>query len=374
QKISTIINKPVSDGKLAIIDRNIEEFYTSQPNKSSPWKFIPSTMKNQLKPFEESCKEATKQSFEGKIVDYSSLFLAEDIRSMNLVKKDFQKMKIGKLNYYRIHPTLGLGNFLQQNKSLQAFSLSRYARLGDIVDIGNGMVSGLDKAFRINFRKQYSSKEAEIIIPVVKAKNLCKYYVNSLQDYFFVKPDIIQTEEDLKKEFPLIFDHLKPFKRHLLNRYQYNRVIPYWEWVFLRNYELMKKAQTKICVPCKDRFDKRGYFRFAICGKDVYATQDVTVLVKFDWIRESIEYLSAFLNSKEVFDWVRNKGLIRGGVAEFSEQPLKVIPFRFINWNSAEETEIHDQITKLVHQIHENKIDDVEKINEVNSLVSHLFA
>jgi adenine-specific DNA-methyltransferase len=151
-------------------------------------------------------------------------------------------------------------------------------------------------------------------------------------------------------------------------------VIPYWEWVFLRNYELMKKAQTKICVPCKDRFDKRGYFRFAICGKDVYATQDVTVLVKFDWIRESIEYLSAFLNSKEVFDWVRNKGLIRGGVAEFSEQPLKVIPFRFINWDSAEEKEIHDQITKLVHQIHENKIDDVEKIDEVNSLVSHLFA
>ncbi len=374
QKITKIIKTPLSDNNDFLKDGKIEVFYTNQPKKSVPWKFLPSDIESSLKSFEESCKIATMQLVEDQMVDYSSLFLAEDIRSLNLSEKDFQKLKIGKLHYYMNHSHFPLDNYLPKTRSKNKYPQSRYARLGDIVDIGNGMVSGLDKAFRIDSKRQFSSKESKLVIPVVKARNIRRYYVTKLQDYYFVKPDIIPSEEALKTDYPDLFEQLKPFKDLLKNRYQYNRLIPYWEWVFLRNFKLMRDAEIKISVPCKDRFDKRGHLRFAICGKGVFATQDVTVLVKFNWIRESIQYISAFLNSREVFNWVRNKGLIRGGVVEFSEQPLKVIPFRFINWNSSYETEIHNEITKLVHKIHESNNGDLGKIAEVNDLVSKLFA
>lgn len=373
QKITKIIKTPLSDNNDLIKDGRIEIFNTNQPNKSAPWKFLPANLESKLKLFEESCKIATKQLFEDQMVDYSFLFLVEDIRSLNLEEKDFQKIKIGKLNYYRNHSQFPLDSYLPTTESKIIYPQTRYARLADIVDIGNGMVSGLDKAFRIESKEKFSSKESKLVIPVVKAINIGRYYVTMLKDYYFIKPGIIPSEEALKTDYPLLFEQLKPFKDLLKNRYQYNRLIPYWEWVFLRNFKLMRDAEIKICVPCKDRFDKRGYLRFAMCGKGVFATQDVTVLVKHNWIRESIEYITAFLNSREVFNWVRNKGLIRGGVAEFSEQPLKVIPFRFINWDSSLEREIHNKITKLVHQIHEKKTDDLGKINEVNDLVSHLF-
>jgi adenine-specific DNA-methyltransferase len=374
QKITKIIKMPLSDNKDLIKDGKIEIFNTSQPNKSTPWKFLPSDVKIKLKTFEDSCRIATMQLFEDKVVDYSSLFLGEDIRSLNLSEKDFQKLKIGKLNYYMKHPHLPLDSYLSTTKSKNIFPQPRYARLADIVDIGNGMVSGLDKAFRIDSKEKLSSKELKLVIPVVKARNIRRYFITKLQDYYFVKPGIIPTEKALKTDYPSLFEQLTPFKDLLKNRYQYNRLIPYWEWVFLRNFKLMRDTEIKISVPCKDRFDKRGHLRFAICGKGVFATQDVTVLVKYNWIRESIEYISAFLNSREVFNWVRNKGLIRGGVVEFSEQPLKVIPFRFINWDSSYETEIHNEISKLVQKIHESNSGDLEKITEVNDLVSHLFA
>ncbi|GAG33936.1 unnamed protein product, partial [marine sediment metagenome] len=105
----------------------------------------------------------------------------------------------------------------------------------------------------------------------------------------------------------------------------------------------------------------------------IFTTQDVTVLVKFSWVKEAPEYITAFLNSNQVFDWVTNKGFIRGGVAEFSEEPLRSIPFRLINWNSSDECKIHDRIKHLVQEIRQNKSEDTSKISEINKLISNLL-
>jgi adenine-specific DNA-methyltransferase len=95
--------------------------------------------------------------------------------------------------------------------------------------------------------------------------------------------------------------------------------------------------------------------------------------VKLEWVKESPEYVTAFLNSKEVFQWVKNKGFVRGGVAEFSEEPLKAIPFRLINWQSSTETKIHAKITQIVKEIRKNQIEDLSGFYEINGLISKLL-
>ena len=135
----------------------------------------------------------------------------------------------------------------------------------------------------------------------------------------------------------------------------------------------MKEADSLICVPCKDRYGSRGHLRFALCEKGVFTTQDVTILVKKNWVKESIEYITAFLNGSWVYKWVINKGLVRGGVVEFSERPLSAIPFRLINWKSSSETKIHDKVSQLVQEAQKTKNEDIKLISEIDELIVEII-
>jgi hypothetical protein len=335
---------------------DLEFFLTHQPYNSELWRFIPSEIEAKIKKFEKACQFSPKLEIEGQNFRLSSLYSANDLESLGYQKKDFQKRKLGRKNYFLTPQTVLLSKYLTHNTRQSGSFQKRFIRIGDVVEIGNGMVSGLDKAFRLKPNLKLNEKELKLLIPVIKAKSIKRYYPEYLTDYFLVKPGIIQTENILKGDFPSL----------------YNRFIPYWEWVFTRNYNLMKDAKALICVPCKDRFDSRGYFRFALCKNGVYATQDVTVMEKFSWVKESSEYIIAFLNSTQVFEWVTYKGLVRGGVAEFSEKPLFSIPFRLINWDSSVERDIHAKITSLVQEICLEKREDPNKIRKINDLILNL--
>lgn len=354
-------------------DRGLEYFYTHQPDNSSPWWFLPLKLEEKLFHLEQTCQFSPDINVNGHRVRISRLYPKNYLMLMRYPEKLCKKLKIGSKTYFLPLQQETLTNYFVGNKKKTSLPHSRYVQVGDIVEIGNGMVSGLDKAFQLKPGSILNKKEAKLIIPVVKAKEINRFYVKTLKDYFLVKSGTIPTEKILKKDFPSFYAQLLPFKTALKTRYQYNREIPYWEWVFTRNYNLMKNAESLICIPCKDRFDKRQYFRFALCNRGIYTTQDVTVLVKFSWIKESPEYITAFLNSKEIFEWITNKGLIRGGVAEFSEEPLKRIPFRLIDWESSNECQIHDKIVNLVKEIIKSRSEDKSKISKIRELISELL-
>lgn len=46
---------------------------------------------------------------------------------------------------------------------------------------------------------------------------------------------------------------------------------------------------------------KKSNFRFSLVDEFIYPTQDVTALYKKENVKESIEYITAYLNSKAVF-------------------------------------------------------------------------
>ncbi len=243
-----------------------------------------------------------------------------------------------------------------------------YHTLGEFCDIGNGLVSGLDKAFQLNGH-QLTENEKNATINVVKAKNLKPYFVDGLTKYIFISENL--DEENFKSKYPNFYDHLKDYTNLLDDRYKYNRDINYWEWAFLRNLSLFNRKEKRIFVPSKDRISNKNYFRFALVNENIYPTQDVTAIFKKSSTKESIEYIVSFLNTEIVFKWLNCYGIVKGNIIEFSEKPISSIPFKAINWNDEFEVDLHNKITILTKTYLLNH--DKEMLSQINKLFKQLF-
>lgn len=231
-------------------------------------------------------------------------------------------------------------------KPRQALFDTELYRIGDFCDIGNGMVSGLDAAFQIQNTDELNDDEKKRLITVMKAKDLCPYKNKSVTKYIFIQENI--NDDDFCDKYPNFVCHFEPYTEKLKLRYNYNREIPYWEFVFPRNKKLFERNEPRIFIPCKERISNKDYFRFCYAPAGCYPTQDVTAIFKKKDCKESLEYILAYLNNKKVFQWLGLNGIVKGAIVEFSEAPIASIPFRPINWKSAEETTAHDSITNEV--------------------------
>jgi len=248
--------------------------------------------------------------------------------------------------------------------------------VGDITEIGNGMVSGLDAAFQLSEEelKALNEHERSSLIYVYKSKTL-ERFVPSGRPVPYAFTNNIVSEENLRKLYPYFYQKLFCYRDKLIHRYDYARDIPWWHWVFLRNKKLFERYNTKIFVPSKERYNTRGYFRFALIRDEkdriFYATQDVTTICIKEGIRESKEYILGLLNSEPIQRWIMIKGFNRGGVYDFSEEPISIIPIPRINWNNSNEVEIHRLIGEVVQEIIAKK--QLDKIAELNDFVKRLL-
>lgn len=220
--------------------------------------------------------------------------------------------------------------------------ISDIHRIGDVCDIGNGMVSGLDKAFKINDISVLNDFEKSQLICVYKAKDLNRYYNDSQNYYFFVKEPM--NEEVFREKCPHIYSQLAPYSDDLGKRYNYGKNLKIWEFAFPRNENLFKRDEKRILIPCKERISHKNYFRFALAGSGVFPLQDVTGIFRKKSCREEIEYVLAYLNNTRVFKWLKCNGIVKGEIVEFSEAPVASIPYRPINWENATEVEIYNKI------------------------------
>ena len=254
----------------------------------------------------------------------------------------------------------------QYPDGLYYFSLHR---IGDFCDIGNGMVSGLDKAFCISDTNNLTTKEKANLITVLKAKDLSSYSFTHKSSYIFMPEDM--TEEEFATNYPHFKSHLTPYEKQLNERYSYNRYIPYWSFVFPRNKALFEREEEKIFVPCKERISNKDFFRFCLAPEGFYPLQDVTCIVKKKKCKESIEYILAYLNNRHVFNWLQFNGIVKGAIVEFSEAPIASIPFRPINWNNENEVRLHDDIKKHTRQFIEDK--DKHHLTIIDNIFNQLL-
>ncbi len=250
---------------------------------------------------------------------------------------------------------------------------AEYHTIGEICEIGNGLVSGLDKAFQVGDTPlnghQLNENEKSATINVVKAKDLKPFFAENITKYIFIQDGL--GENEFMQIYPNFYLHFQKYKSDLEKRYQYNRKINYWEWVFLRNINLFSKPEKRIFVPCKERISNKNYFRFALVEGRIFPTQDVTAIFKKTGIKESIEYILAYLNQSFIFDWLKCNGIVKGNIVEFSEKPIASIPFRKIDWSNQKEVDFHNSITNLTQEFIANKNKDL--LVEINSLFAQLF-
>lgn len=245
---------------------------------------------------------------------------------------------------------------------------TEFHTIGEVCDIGNGLVSGLDKAFQVNGH-ELNNAEKLATIDVVKAKDLTPFFAENITKYIFINDGL--EESEFQKTYPNYYSHFQKYKSDLKKRYQYNRKINYWEWVFLRNFNLFSKTDKRIFVPCKERISNKDYFRFALVESNIFPTQDVTAIFKKTDIRESIEYILAYLNQPVIFDWLKCNGIVKGNIIEFSEKPIASIPFKKIDWNNENEVSLHNSITDITQQFLTHK--DKKLLAKINTLFNQLF-
>ncbi len=275
----------------------------------------------------------------------------------DLVRKELQQLEL----ICQKHISTPLSGFFEKETV-------EFNTIGDICDIGNGLVSGLDKAFQVNGH-ELNSGEKSAIMSVVKAKDLKPFFAKNITQYIFI--NCYLEESEFEKLYPNFYAHFQKHKSDLEKRYQYNRKINYWEWVFLRNFNLFNKPDKRIFVPCKERISNKNYFRFALVEGGIFPTQDVTAIFRKPKTQESIEYILAYLNQPIIFDWLKSNGIVKGNIVEFSERPIASIPFRKINWNNQRDVLLHHSITDLTQQFFINK--DEKLLTEITILFNQLF-
>ncbi len=244
-------------------------------------------------------------------------------------------------------------------------------RVGDVCEIANGMVSGLDAAFALSEEEipNLNQQEEKCLIKVLKAKNLERYTYSSSTAYICMPSGV--AKEEFVRSYPNFVTHFRPYVEQLDKRYQYGKQLPYWEFAFPRSKGLFEKPVPKIFIPCKERISHKQYFRFCYSPAGFYPLQDVTGIVRKPNCQESIEYLLAYLNTDYVFRWLCFNGIVKGEIVEFSETPIANIPYLRIDWSNPEEILIHEKITNEVKLLLD---DDKQEHQEViNQLFKSLF-
>ena len=234
------------------------------------------------------------------------------------------------------------------SSTIGLFNENKMNRLGDVVSIANGMVTGLDKAFAVtdDVVKDLPPSEFKAITNVVKGRDLMPLLSVRTRPYINIDPEVSPAR--FRAEYPTIAEWLEPFRTQLEKRYPYKNAPHYWNWSFRRSLGFHLSNRAKIVVPCKERITNKDRIRFALAPFGAVATQDVTAMAVKDWTLESIEYFCAFLCLKQTAEWIMARGVVKSGVAEFSEAPLMAIPIRLIDWKNPEEVETHAEIVGLV--------------------------
>ena len=250
---------------------------------------------------------------------------------------------------------------------------TRISLLGSIAEIGNGMVSGLDEAFQLKTGTSIlTDDEKKHIIYVYKAHTLDRF-IPSGKPVPYIYVNDVEREEEFKEKYPNFYKQLVVYRERLLKRYNYGRDIPWWHWVFPRNKHLFENYEEKILVPSKERYDTRGYFRFAYIKGLYYATQDATVICPKKSFREGALYLLALLNSAPYQEYIKHRGFTRGGVYDFSERPLAIIPIIRIDWNNIEERRVYEEIISIVKEVIVNGVKE-SLLEELNNVVLKLLS
>ncbi|BDU50743.1 Eco57I restriction-modification methylase domain-containing protein [Haliovirga abyssi] len=219
-------------------------------------------------------------------------------------------------------------------------------KLGDILNINQGIVSGYDKAFvRENFEERFS----KYLKPFYKSKDILNYKIKDKNDFWILYLDKnIEVDSELLKE-------LLPFKERLEKRREVkNGLINWYNLQWGRKKEIFENEK----IVGRQRGSKN---LFSYSNSSFYGSADIYYLTLKQTIYElNLFYILGYLNSKMFFDWFYYNGKKKGQDLELYSTPLKSTPIYY-----PDNLEKIEYISKLVKEQIENYTqENQEKIDK----------
>jgi hypothetical protein len=237
--------------------------------------------------------------------------------------------------------------------------------LKDICNIGQGVVPGRKKEFRIvgdqnskegegyciaiekNFIEVVDRKtakthrlEKEFIKPLINNSGIKKFITDPSRDYLIYTVPFQEKEFEINN-YPGILNYLKNYEHELKERYDYDgNKYPWYGYQRIQNREIFENSDMKIlsayrAIENQFALDEIGY----------YGTTDMYAIVPKEDSVVNLYYLLALLNSKVLTYWYKIAGKSKGNILEFFKTPLERMPVL------EPSEDIQNEISKIVKKL-----------------------
>ena len=224
----------------------------------------------------------------------------------------------------------------------RVIEISNY-RLGDLVKINQGIVSGYDKAFIF---EEFQERFSKYLKPFYKNKDIGKY--NNSKNNFW----ILYLDKDSKLDNELE-EYLKGYYNELSKRREVEKnQIEWWQLQWARDREIFSKPKILVRQRCKTN-------QFSYDEGEFYGSADIYfVTTKSPEI--NIFYILGYMNSSSFLEWFKYNGKTKGKNYEFYSTPLKETPIYY-----SEKKEEIEYIANLVKkQIKKYNVDIQKQIDD----------
>lgn len=256
--------------------------------------------------------------------------------------------------------------------------------LGDLCDVGQGVVPGRKKEFKVSTKESQSSGggywisrdgnefevlnmkdsneytiELQFLKPLITNSGIKKFFIIPSDEYLIYTVPLQDGRESIE-DFPGILEYLGVYEEELKDRYDYIEIgedeegeekYPWYGYQRIQNIDLFEDTPIKILCPYRATEN-----RFALDDKGYFGTTDMYAIVpKTDAIID-INYLLGLLNSRLLTFWYKEAGKSKGTILEFFATPLKKMPI-FIGNKKEQEylSKIVSDIIKFNKVIYEFK-------------------
>jgi adenine-specific DNA-methyltransferase len=339
------------------------------------------------KKYKQDCKtifstrqgDTTKEDLDEILYGESSFEIKKIIPSENVFE--------GPENYIRLDGKIFNDGSLE-NLILQKIS-ENSSNLISFYDVNAGLNTGVDKISNLhlnqfereNFQKgdgvfvvnenelerlKINKKENDICKPFFKNSDIQKYKIDRKNFKF-----LFYLTRDLElKNYPNIERHIlkyeKVIKARATDRGEIQAALAQGKWwvVFAARKKKIFESDKIVC-PQRSKLNKFAFHR----GK-FYASGDVYYITNKNLSNYSLFFLTAILNSKLFYFWLKKKGKVKGDNLELYHKPLTEIPIKFF------EEKITLDLENYIDQILNNKksIDEIKKIDKkINSIVYQAY-
>lgn len=251
------------------------------------------------------------------------------------------------------------------------------------INIYRGILTGLNEAFIINQETRdkliiNSSHNKTVIKPVLKGKEIKKYYVDWKNDYIIFIPwhfplnnissivgASIEAEKAFQKDYPVLFEYFNSHKISLNARNKEETGIRY-EW-----YALQRCAATYLEEFSKEKIVwKRigSSLRFSFVSEEMYCLDSTCIATG-----EKLKYLTALLNSK-LIEYQLIESAPRTGMGDLIISVQALEPLHVYYPTDSEEEKfvvLIDQILTLKKS--DPKADTSALERKIDMMVYHLY-